>query len=30
MYFQSGDSEGVLFTVPVLDGALDYLADLAP
>lgn len=30
MFFQSGDSEGVLFTVPVLDGSLDYLADLAP
>ncbi len=30
MYFQSGDSEGVLFTVPVLDGSLDYLTDLAP
>ena len=30
MYFQSGDGDGVLFTVPVLDGALDYLADLAP
>ena len=30
MYFQSGDSEGVLAAVPVLDGSLDYLADLAP
>ena len=30
MYFQSGESEGTLFTVPVLDGSLDYLADLAP
>jgi len=30
MYFQSGDSDGVLFTVPVLDGSLDYLTDLAP
>jgi hypothetical protein len=30
MFFQSGDGEGVLFTVPVLDGSLDYLADLAP
>jgi hypothetical protein len=30
MYFQSGDAEGVLVTVPVLDGSLDYLADLAP
>jgi hypothetical protein len=30
MYFQSGDAEGVMVTVPVLDGSLDYLADLAP
>lgn len=30
MYFQSGDGEGVLVTVPVLDGSLDYLAPLAP
>ena len=30
MYFQSGDGDGILFDVPVLDGALDYLADLAP
>jgi len=30
MYFQSGDGEGILFAVPVLDGSLDYLADLAP
>ena len=30
VYFQSGDGDGILFAVPVLDGALDYLADLAP
>lgn len=30
MYFQSGDAEGVLVRVPVLDGSLDYLAPLAP
>ena len=29
-YFQSGDSEGTLVSVPVLDGTLDYLADLVP
>ncbi|WP_349290468.1 DNA modification methylase [Microbacterium sp. 2FI] len=29
-YFQSGDGEGVLVSVPVLDGALDYLAPLVP
>ena len=29
-YFQSGDSEGELTSVPVLDGTLDYLAPLAP
>ena len=29
-YFQSGDAEGVLVSVPVLDGTLDYLAPLAP
>ena len=29
-YFQSGDAEGVLVSVPVLDGSLDYLAPLAP
>ena len=29
-YFQSGDSEGALISVPVLDGTLDYLADLVP
>lgn len=30
MFFQSGDSDGVLFDVPVLDGALDYYGDLLP
>lgn len=30
VYFQSGDSEGALIEVPVLDGALDYLSDLEP
>lgn len=30
VYFQSGDAEGVLEQIPVLDGTLDYLADLAP
>ncbi|GAA1994876.1 hypothetical protein GCM10009777_33490 [Microbacterium pumilum] len=29
-YFQSGDAEGVLQSVPVLDGELSYLADLVP
>ena len=29
-FFQSGDSEGALVSVPVLDGSLDYLAPLAP
>ena len=29
-YFQSGDAEGVLVTVPVLDGGLEYLAPLVP
>ena len=29
-YFQSGDAEGVLVTVPVLDGGLVYLAPLVP
>jgi len=28
--FQSGDGEGVEQAVPVLDGALDYLADFVP
>jgi hypothetical protein len=30
MFFQSGDSDGVLFDVPVLDGALDYYGELLP
>ena len=30
MYFQSGDGEGILFDVPVLDGSLDYYGDLLP
>ena len=30
MFFQSGDAEGILFDVPVLDGALDYYGDLLP
>ncbi len=30
VYFQSGDSEGALIQVPVLDGALGYLSTLAP
>jgi hypothetical protein len=30
VYFQSGDSEGVLYEVPVLDGELDYYNDLLP
>lgn len=29
-FFQSGDSEGALVSIPVLDGSLDYLAPLAP
>jgi len=29
-YFQSGDGEGVLVSVPVLDGGLEYLAPLVP
>lgn len=29
-YFQSGDAEGELISVPVLDGTLDYLTALAP
>lgn len=29
-YFQSGDAEGALISVPVLDGSLDYLAPLVP
>jgi len=30
MFFQSGDDDGVLFDVPVLDGSLDYYGDLLP
>jgi len=30
VYFQSGDAEGVLISVPVLDGGLEYLAPLVP
>lgn len=30
MYFQSGDAEGVLQQVPVLDGELDYYGELIP
>ena len=30
VYFQSGDAEGVLWQVPVLDGALDYYGELLP
>ncbi|KRB38861.1 hypothetical protein [Microbacterium sp. Root180] len=29
-YFQSGDENGTLISVPVLDGALPYLAPLVP
>ena len=29
-YFQSGDAEGTLVSVPVLDGELEYLAPLVP
>ncbi|MHC2998753.1 DNA modification methylase [Microbacterium sp. HJ5] len=29
-YFQSGDGEGTLISVPVLDGELNYLAPLVP
>lgn len=29
-FFQSGEAEGVLTSVPVLDGALPYLAPLVP
>lgn len=29
-YFQSGDAEGELTSIPVLDGTLDYLSALAP
>lgn len=30
VYFQSGDGEGALVEIPVLDGTLDYLTELAP
>ncbi|MFJ6652848.1 DNA modification methylase [Microbacterium sp. NPDC091313] len=30
VYFQSGDGEGVLYDIPVLDGALPYYGDLLP
>lgn len=30
VYFQSGDVDGVLQSVPVLDGSLDYLAPFVP
>ena len=30
VYFQSGDGQGALIQVPVLDGALEYLSTLAP
>ena len=30
IFFQSGDAEGALIQVPVLDGALEYLRPLAP
>lgn len=30
VYFQSGEAEGVVFDVPVLDGGLDYYGDLLP
>ena len=30
MYFRSGDGEGQLVLVPVLDGSLPYYADLVP
>lgn len=30
LYFQSGDAEGVLTEVPVLDGCLEHFADLVP
>ena len=30
MFFQSGDADGVLFDVPVLDGSLDYFGALLP
>ncbi|MER7796274.1 DNA modification methylase [Microbacterium sp. NPDC096154] len=30
LYFQSGDAEGVVTEVPVLDGCLEHFADLVP
>ncbi|WP_309068753.1 DNA modification methylase [Microbacterium sp.] len=30
VYFQSGDTEGVIAEVPVLDGCLEHFADLVP
>ena len=30
LYFQSGDTEGVVTEVPVLDGCLEHFADLVP
>ena len=30
VYFQSGDAEGVLYQVPVLDGELPYYSELLP
>lgn len=30
VYFQSGDGDGARVDVPVLNGSLDYLADLVP
>lgn len=30
VYFQSGDGEGILYQVPILDGALDYYSELLP
>lgn len=29
-YFTSGDAEGAVVSLPVLDGSLEYLADLVP
>jgi hypothetical protein len=30
MFFQSGDDDGIVANVPVLDGSLDYYGDLLP
>ncbi|MFH8249397.1 DNA modification methylase [Microbacterium sp. B2969] len=30
VYFQSGDAEGIAVSIPVLDGALDYLSPFVP